>query len=180
MGTTMVYLFNRAAIGIYSGVFPGTKYQGVGSGTKVWSEYKEEIMKALMKKCKNRKLQNQREQVAKYIWDEHFKKFPKWPTVDEHYQKEVIDVEMTDVDKGDGICVWNASGMMSVEDTRIGPNEFKAECQGEVDFYAVWTNNATMTSVEDEIRSKGSTQALEDWRPKVQKKLADSSDKMMD
>eukprot|EP01083_Nonionella_stella_P057733 151440_1 len=110
--------------------FPMKTHEGTDN-IATWKEYEHKIYEFLTITNDDDRLKKQRKALATEIWKQHYKEFPKWPSVSKKQQSETIYLSKKDnYTEGDWIIFWSAGGHLKVTDLRPSKYEYKTRFEG--------------------------------------------------
>mmetsp|Transcript_56282 Transcript_56282/g.68811 ORF Transcript_56282/g.68811 Transcript_56282/m.68811 type:complete len:223 (+) Transcript_56282:45-713(+) len=122
------------------------------SGTdnwKAWSDYKKAVDKFLTSINNEDRLQHAREKIANKIKDEHYRVFPRWPSVGDKSQTAFVNITTYDGYKyEDEYVAYACEGSVQVTDKRPSKYEYYAEFHGRPILKQLFINLPMLKGVE--------------------------------
>ena len=147
---------------------------------KAWSDYRDAIEHYLEKICDRVKaddpltgesrsfreeLRPARKALSNEIHNQHYIKFPLWPSVNSEQSSRVELDTGNHYDSGAYLVIWTCVGWIKITDKRPQENKFYAEFNGSPDIKLLVLDNDRLKELETTVRIKG----IEEGRKLVNK-----------
>ncbi|CAF1512538.1 unnamed protein product [Adineta ricciae] len=144
------------------------------SGTdniKTWSDYKKGIHQYLKALNDDNRLEKAREILADHIHNEHFAKFPNWPSIFSRSQESnvFIDISSSYPVSNYWYVGWSCIGYIKVSDARSGFNSYYTDFEGKPELKILYCNETKMK--EFETLANGDMEQAKDLIKKNKKQL---------
>ncbi|CAF1559005.1 unnamed protein product, partial [Adineta ricciae] len=123
------------------------------SGTnniKTWSDYKEGIHQYLKSLNDDVRLGPARQILADHIHNEHFAKFPNWPSIFSRSQESNVSIDISSSYPFSSYWYvgWSCIGYIKVSDVRSGFNSYYTDFEGKPELKILYCNETKMKEFE--------------------------------
>mmetsp|Transcript_56284 Transcript_56284/g.68814 ORF Transcript_56284/g.68814 Transcript_56284/m.68814 type:complete len:222 (+) Transcript_56284:45-710(+) len=116
---------------------------------KAWAEYKKAVDQYLQDINNEHRLKQAREKIANKIKDEHYRVFPRWPSVGDKSQTAFVNITTYDGYKyEDEYVAYACEGSVQVTDKRPSKYEYYAEFHGRPILKQLFINLPMLKGVE--------------------------------